>query len=155
VTAEVLVDTNVHLRAADPASPDHVIAFAALEALEKQGARLVLSMQNLAEFWSVATRPTTARGGLGLSPERALIEMDRLVSFFPLLTEQPHIFSIWRGLLEKALPSGPRVHDARLVATMLANGVTHILTFDTADFAGFPGIIPLHPKDAHGTAFNL
>ena len=43
--------------------------------------------------------------------------------------------------------SGVQVHDARLVAAMLAHGVTHILTFNTADFARYApeGIVAVAP----------
>jgi len=42
---------------------------------------------------------------------------------------------------------GKKVHDARLVATMHAHGVTFLLTFNTDDFKGYPNITLLHPDD--------
>jgi predicted nucleic acid-binding protein len=42
---------------------------------------------------------------------------------------------------------GKKVHDARLVATMLTHGVTHLLTFNTDDFKDYPNIALLHPND--------
>jgi predicted nucleic acid-binding protein len=40
-----------------------------------------------------------------------------------------------------------QVHDARLVASMKANGVTHILTFNISDFARYEveGIVVVDP----------
>jgi predicted nucleic acid-binding protein len=40
---------------------------------------------------------------------------------------------------------GKQVHDARLAALMLAHGITHILTLNGADFARYPGIVPIDP----------
>jgi hypothetical protein len=38
-----------------------------------------------------------------------------------------------------------QVHDARLVALMQVHGITHILTLNGADFARYPGIVPIDP----------
>lgn len=40
---------------------------------------------------------------------------------------------------------GKVAHDARYVAAMRAHGLTHLLTFNGADFARFPGITVLDP----------
>jgi predicted nucleic acid-binding protein len=41
--------------------------------------------------------------------------------------------------------SGKTTHDARLVAAMIANRITHILTFNADDFARYAGIKVVHP----------
>jgi len=43
---------------------------------------------------------------------------------------------------------GVNVHDARLVAAMLVHGLTHILTFNTADFRRFSQITVVHPSES-------
>lgn len=45
--------------------------------------------------------------------------------------------------------SGMRVHDARLVAAMLAHGLTHILTFNVKDCQRYVplGMTVVHPND--------
>jgi predicted nucleic acid-binding protein len=42
--------------------------------------------------------------------------------------------------------SGKKAHDARLVAAMTVNGITHILTFNADDFTRYTGITVLHPS---------
>jgi predicted nucleic acid-binding protein len=37
--------------------------------------------------------------------------------------------------------AGRQVHDANIVATMLANGITRLLTFNVADFRRFAALI--------------
>lgn len=53
----VLVDTNILIRLAEPADPDHKTAVAAAAAVRAQGHELCLVPQNLYEFWAVSTRP--------------------------------------------------------------------------------------------------
>ena len=58
-----LVDTNILLRFLlrnNPADPDIRQAVRILKTRREQ---LVTTPQNIAEFWNVCTRPTTARGG--------------------------------------------------------------------------------------------
>lgn len=43
--------------------------------------------------------------------------------------------------------SGKPAHDARLVAAMLAHGLTNILTFDKTGFSRYAGIEVVHPMD--------
>lgn len=42
---------------------------------------------------------------------------------------------------------GKRTHDARIVAVMLANGITHLLTFNPSDFVGISSITITRPQD--------
>ena len=58
-----------------------------------------------------------------------------------LLTE------ILRQFSEMSSVSGVQVHDARLVAAMKSNDVTHILTFNIADFVRYAseGIVAVDP----------
>ena len=42
---------------------------------------------------------------------------------------------------------GKRTHDARIIAAMLAHGITHLLTFNPSDFAGISSITIIHPQD--------
>ncbi len=42
---------------------------------------------------------------------------------------------------------GKRTHDARIVATMLAHEITHLLTFNPSDFAVTSSITIVQPQD--------
>lgn len=64
---DVLVDTGVLLRLIITSDPGHFEARRAIKLLRARGDKLVTLTQNAAEFWNVCTRPTSARGGLGLS----------------------------------------------------------------------------------------
>ncbi len=98
------------------------------------------------EFWNVSTRPIQ-QNGMGLIPSEAIRPLRRAEQLFPLLPDIPAVYAVWRELIEKYEVSGVQVHDARLVATMIVHGVTHILTFNTSDFHRYApeGIVVVDP----------
>jgi predicted nucleic acid-binding protein len=141
----VLVDSGILLRLLEPTDPQHGVIRGAVRALRGRGDTLVTAAQNAAEFWNVCTRPATARGGLGLSiadTDRRLRIIERL---FRILPDSSAAYRNWRSLVVARGVSGVQVHDARLVALMQVHGMTHILTLNGADFARYPGIVPIDP----------
>ena len=58
----VLVDTNLLARFANPNDPNHAVAVAAIRILRHRGDVSSLVRQVLTEFWVVATRPITENG---------------------------------------------------------------------------------------------
>jgi predicted nucleic acid-binding protein len=82
-----------------------------------------------------------------MSPVEAERLVESLELLFPLVPDSPDVYKEWRRLVSSAGVSGVKVHDARLAAVMIANGLTHILTFNTGDFKRFPGITAVHPQD--------
>jgi predicted nucleic acid-binding protein len=141
-----LFDTNIWLRAVQRESPHHALAVNALAALLARGDAIYLTAQNLIEFWSVASRPSEANG-LGWPVTTVRQEVDQLLAQFPLLEETPAIFAYWRQLVTDHQITSRRVHDARLVAAMLAHGVTHLLTFNGDDFRAYDEIAVVAPAD--------
>ena len=85
--------------------------------------------------------------GLGLSIEGTNRYTESLVRLFTLLPDSNGVFQIWRGLVVDYSVIGAKVHDARLVASMRAHGVSRIMTFNVADFKRFAGIEAIHPQD--------
>jgi predicted nucleic acid-binding protein len=141
-----LADTNVLLRFAERTQPLHPLIRRAVRTLRSGGHALRAASQNFVEFWHVATRPV-ARNGLGLSladAERLLRLVERV---FVLLPDDPGVYSEWRQLVIAFGVSGAQVYDARLVATMRVHGLTHILTWNTADFSRYAplGIVAVDP----------
>ncbi len=104
-----------------------------------------LNPQVLTELWVVATRPTEVNG-LGWSAARTTDEISRLMNEFPLLEESQQVFSIWLNLVTTLSVLGKRAHDARIAATMLAYGITHLLTFNTKDFIRVSDINAFDPQ---------
>jgi predicted nucleic acid-binding protein len=140
--ATYLADTNLLLRLADPASPQHPIATDALARLLGRGDEVYLTPQNFIEFWAVATRPVEANG-FGWTGERTTKEATDLQERFPLLPDSPDIFTRWLELVKQLPIHGKRVHDARLVAVSQAHAMEHLITFNTSDFVAFKSVVSL------------
>jgi predicted nucleic acid-binding protein len=140
----ILVDTNILLRATQPSHPMHASAVRAMEILMGREEPLVVTVQNIAEFWNVATRPA-ANNGLGFTNEEAQEELARIESFFEIISENTDSYAAWKTLVISNRVSGVKVHDARLAAVMKTNNISRIVTFNVGDFARFSGIEAVHP----------
>ncbi|MGH9877556.1 MAG: type II toxin-antitoxin system VapC family toxin [Nitrososphaerales archaeon] len=141
-----LVDTNILLRVLRRTDPRRAIVRGAARTLRTNSHELHATSQNFTEFWNASTRPMN-RNGFGLTPTetgRLLWIAERL---FPLLPDSLAIYPEWRRLVVEYSVSGVQVYDARLVASMLVHNVTHILTFNTSDFARYApeGIVAVDP----------
>lgn len=140
-----LVDTNILLRLVQKNSPMHLDTQRAILKLKKQGEFLCIIPQNIIEFWAVATRPLD-KNGLGLSITQAEEESEKLKKIFILELDTPQIFTEWESLVIKYQVMGKQVHDARLVAAMVAHNITHLLTFNVDDFKRFLDIVVVDPR---------
>lgn len=140
----VLVDTNILLGRVQPDHAHHAVAIESVARLLATGEPVHFTLQNISEFWNVATRPI-AVNGLGFSPEFALNEVGKIEQVLTLLPDSPAAYEEWKRLVATYAVSGTKVHDARLVAIMNVHGVRRLLTFNTADFARFE-IEAIHPS---------
>ena len=128
-----LIDTGVLLRAFDAASVEIRPIRQALRVLWNRQERLVVTLQNLAEFWNVSTRPID-KNGYGLSAELAGRRMALIERICDVMTEDERSFAIWKGLLTSHSVTGVAVHDARLVSVMLRHGINTVVTLNERDF---------------------
>ncbi|HVC60671.1 MAG TPA: hypothetical protein VND19_09965 [Acetobacteraceae bacterium] len=62
---------------------------------------------------------------------------------FWLIEDGPAVRTRLLSLLATYPVAGKQVHDANIVATMLANGITRLLMFNVADFRRFAGLITI------------
>lgn len=142
----ILLDTNILLRQAEPRHAQHEVSVKATEELRRRGDDLIVVPQVLYEFWSVATRPVD-RNGLGMTPAEAHSDLIAIQRLFRLLRDERAIYAIWQQLVSSLGVQGKQAHDARLAAAMQRHSISHILTFNAADFARYPAIIALTPDD--------
>jgi predicted nucleic acid-binding protein len=75
-----LIDTNILLRSVEPLHPQYALAVGAVYRLLGEGTTVYFTLQNIAEFWNVATRPI-ANNGLGLSIPSVLSEVEKIEAF--------------------------------------------------------------------------
>jgi predicted nucleic acid-binding protein len=102
--------------------------------------------QNLSEFWNVCTRPKLANGfGLSIAKTNELVTgVEGICSLAP---ESELSHREWRRLVVSYQVSGTQVHDARIVATMRVNRITHLLTLNTRDFRRYSDIVAMSPAE--------
>ncbi len=144
---QILVDTGVLLRAFDSSSSHQRPILRALRVLWDKGDELLTSHQDIAEFWNVATRPSSARGGFGLKAsevEKQIAVIERLGG---IIAFDHACYAEWRQILVAQKIIGVSVHDARLVAMMNCFQIANILTLNAADFQRYPDIVVWTPYD--------
>jgi predicted nucleic acid-binding protein len=146
----ILVDTNVLLRRVQATHPNHAVAVESVARLLASGESVYFTLQNIAEFWNVATRPA-AHNGLGFSPAIALAEVANIEEDLELLPDTPPLYAEWKELVVRHGVIGAKVHDARLVAAMNVHGVRRLLTFNVGDFTRY-GIEVVQPAAVLGTS---
>jgi predicted nucleic acid-binding protein len=142
-----LLDTNILLRFLLRNDPAYEKIRQAVRLLKMRREQLFTTAQNITEFWNVCTRPTTARGGLGLSVEATEHRVRLLERHFHLLLDTPAIYAQWKTLVRTHSVSGVEVHDARLIAAMKMHGITHLLTLNVKDFSRYQGVKVVAPED--------
>jgi len=142
----ILLDSNILIRWLDSGVPLQPLVDRAIDSLIRSGNVPCYTSQNLGEFWNVLTRPLD-RNGFGLTPAEADGRARVIEDQIQMLSDDPAVHLVWRGILVAHAISGVQVHDARLVAAVRVHGVTRILTFNTRDFARFTDIEAIHPRD--------
>ena len=128
----MFIDTNVLIQARILEAPFHDDARVRLERAFQEPEPLRISRQVLREYLSVVTRPQT--WAVGISREDALDDVGRLIDRFEVLEDGPAVTESLIELCRQVYVGGKQIHDANIVATMLAHGERRLLTFNTADF---------------------
>jgi predicted nucleic acid-binding protein len=132
----VLIDTNVLLRAWKSDDPLHESAANAVRFIAFQGHQIVIVPQCLYEFYVVATRPA-AQNGLGREPADVDKILDQFLVNYTLLNDLPDVFTHWKMLVANHSLRGKPSHDARIIAAMSVHQIRHLLTFNVSDFARY------------------
>jgi uncharacterized protein len=130
-----IVDTNVLVYALDADAPQHTVARALLEAGRDAPTTLYVTSQILCEFYSIVTNPRLV--SKPRSAADALTAISDLLAYLHVLPVPAATVDGWLDLLRRHPVIGGDVFDLQIIATMQANGVQRIYTFNTADFEVF------------------
>ena len=131
----MFVDTNVLINARFLEAPDHEAARAGLENALAASEPLRISRQILREYLAVVTRPQT--WSVAIDRDDALDDVDRFAAAFEVLEDGPVVTDWLVSLCRRIDVGGKQIHDANIVATMLAFGESRLLTFNAADLRRF------------------
>ncbi len=137
----MFVDTDVLVKSRILEAPDHDIARARLERAFRNQEPMKISRQVLREYLSVVTRPQS--WPIPITRDDALDDVKRLMDAFEILEDGPVVTDLLIELCREVSVGGRQIHDANIVATMLAYGEGRLMTFNTADFRRYGDRIEL------------
>ena len=137
----MFLDTNVLVNGRILEAPDHDTARAELEMAFRDAEPLRINRQVLREYLAVVTRPQP--WAVGITREEALADVERFADAFEILEDGPAVTDRLLALCREIPVGGRQIHDANIVATMLAHGERRLLTFNTADFRRYGDRIEL------------
>lgn len=135
--ANVFIDANVLLHHAyrdiGSEAPEinwmkHEACRAQLLRFQQENTRLWMNGQVLREFWRVASLFQTH--GERLSPEEIMHTVHRFMDLIQVVDETVAVRKYLVGLLQDYSVRGIAVHDANIVATMLAYDIGAVCTLD-------------------------
>ncbi len=137
----MFLDTNVLVRARFEAAPDHAIARRQMQEVGESGESLRISRQVAREYLATVTRPQ--RWSPPVRMDAALDHVGALEERFEILEDGPRVADMLKRLCSEVPVAGKQVHDANIVATMLAHGERRLLTFNSKDFHRYGARIEL------------
>jgi predicted nucleic acid-binding protein len=139
----VFLDTNVLVAASVAEHPAHPVADALLARLVDTGARACVSPQVCREFLATMTRGPVE--GIRFEVALAVEVLSAWLGECALIEESSAVVTELVALVVRKGVRGKQVHDANVVATMFANGVTRLATLDEADFRRYEDLVALEP----------
>ena len=109
---------------------------------------LYVTPQILCEYYSVITNPR--RVAAPSSPSVALRALSALLALpgISILPTTARAVAAMLELMARHPVTGPEVFDLQIIATMKANNIQTIYTFNTADFEVFPELTVIVPGAA-------
>ena len=146
MTELTLIDTNLLVYAFYPEVPQHRAARWLLNQAQEETTGLCVSSQVFAEFYAVVTNPKRVNPALDSRAALQRIDEVRSLPGLIVLPVPVDVVDRWITLLRRHPVTRQRIFDVQLIATMLANGVTRIYTFNVKDFQLFPEITVIEPK---------
>ena len=140
-----VIDANILVYAINVDDLQHAPSRALLDAARDPSVALYVTSQILCEFYSVITNPRRVAVASSAAEAAAII-----LGFLALpgLHVLPAPTEAVRGLMEllqRHPVTGSRVFDLQIVATMQANNIQRIYTFNTGDFQKFPELAVITP----------
>jgi toxin-antitoxin system PIN domain toxin len=140
----IAIDTNILVYAHREDSPFHLEAARCMVHVAEGVAPWALPWPCVHEFFSIVTHPKiydpTTPGEIAIDQIEAWLESPSV----SLLSESGTYWGHLKRIAETAQTTGPMIHDARIAALCIENGVTTLLTADR-DFGRFPMLETRNP----------
>jgi predicted nucleic acid-binding protein len=134
----LFVDTNILIYANVIETSFHEQALAAINVAHQAGRGLWISRQVIREYLVTMTRPQIFEN---LPREAVLEQANQFIERFQVADDTAAVTGRLIKLMGDFQIGGKQVHDANIVASMLAYDIPCLLTHNTTDFERFGGII--------------
>ena len=140
-----VVDANVLVYALNGDNPQHAASLALVSAAKNPAVTLYVTSQILCEFYSIITNPK--RVATPTTPANAVTIISALLAWpgLRVLPAPPSVVNRLLELLKRRPVKGGDIFDLQIIATMQANNIQRIYTFNVADFAVFPELTVAAP----------
>ena len=137
----MFVDTNILVNARIREAPHHDSARDSLERALGGLESLRISRQIMRECLAVVTRPQA--WPVPITRMEALDDVRRLDRAFEVLEDGARVTETLVSLCREVEVGGRQIHDANIVATMVAHGERRLLTLNDGDFRRYGDRIEL------------
>jgi predicted nucleic acid-binding protein len=146
-----VIDTNVLVYSTVLDNPWYEQARRWLATLQNQGVRLCVTTQILREYLVVLTRGSIFEKSF--SVDQVVAQIRVLLPDLTVLDEPLEVVDLLHDLVRRYQIRGKSIHDANVVAVMLAHGIHRLATFNSSDFQRFKEIAlePASVEDRGGT----
>lgn len=140
----IAVDTNILVYAHRTDSPFHETARTAIQTLSAKSRPWVIPWPCAHEFFAIVTHRRIYR--IPTPPETAITQLRALesVSNLSFIAESDGYLTHLESLAIAAKSLGGAIHDARIAAICLSNGVDELWSADR-DFSRFPSLTVRNP----------
>ena len=139
----MFIDTNILVQARSRRGPFRQAALVALNRARGSDEPLFISRQIIREYLAVVTRPQSWATPLSIGD--ALDDAEHLAAMFTILEDGPLVTERFVALCREVPVGGRQIHDANIVATMLAHDERRLLTLNTSHFRRYSDRIELAP----------
>ena len=134
----LFIDTNILVYANVIETPFHEQALAAINTAYEAGRTIWISRQVIREYLVTLTRPQVFEN---LPRTTVLEQVDQFIERFQVADDTAAVSEQLVKLMHDFKIGGKQVHDANIVASMLAYDVPCLLTHNVKDFQRFREVI--------------
>lgn len=139
--SKVFLDTNILIRSTISEAPDYSLVKPFVDGYIRDGHELWVSTQVIREYFVHITRPQSYMQPLTF--EQTKQQYQKLKTIFKVAYETETTIDTLITLLESHPTGGKQIHDANIVASMIAYEIPLLITLNIADFKRFDNKINL------------
>lgn len=138
---KIFLDTNILLRSTLPRFPEYEKVYAFVSQYFDDNYELWISRQIIREYIAQCTRPQNFVKPL--STEEIVEQVKGFYGLFKIADETEVVTQKLLQLIQTYQIGGKQIHDANIVATMLANEIEQLITLNHSDFKRYEPKISL------------